>query len=73
MEERKSILLVRPPFLQRWSSFALIDQELSGNNMPSRLCTHAASCVFSYQAVKFVGESRIALELFECESSRNDC
>lgn len=48
------------------------DWELSGNNMPSRLRTRAARG-FSYQAVKFVGESRIALELFECETSRNDC
>lgn len=73
MEERKSILPVRPLFPRRLSSCALIGRELSGSNMPSRLCTRAASCGFSYQAVKFVGESRIALELFECETSRNDC
>lgn len=39
---------------------------------PPIISNHVGQCGFSYRAVKFVGGSRIPLELLKCETSRND-
>lgn len=49
-----------------------LDGDMSDNNMLSHHCTRAARCGFFSSSCGFVRESGIVIELFKCETSRNE-